>query len=237
MTNQSGNLPGTTAPQAQLARLRKRLLTLATQLERLNNKAESSKDGQLKSLLARATANAATASSLSDAVDTIGSQTALDLLVTTNNDVQINVAVTAFEDVPDTNNLKPLAKSMEPVVLQDETTSDPTDDHAGCQPKRFSCCSPDPDKWFEDGNSQTKGTGPDSMGNANSDGTNSAGNNTCEQPSYLMLTVPVSINTRTERVDEFLRLGDSLVAAAQAQLGQAREALCHASGEDTCSLF
>ncbi len=227
MTNQSGNLPGTTAPQAQLARLRKRLTSIATQLERLNNKAETSTDGQLKTLLARAKANATTAFSLTDAVDTIASQTALDLLVTANNGVQINVAVTAFEDVPDINNLKPLASAMAPVVLQDEDATD-GDDNQVPSTKRFSCCSPDPDKWFQNGDQNHKDEGGhDTTGGAN----------TCDQPSYLMLTMPVSISTSTERVDEFLRLGDSLVAAAQAQLGQAREALCHASGEDTCSLF
>jgi hypothetical protein len=230
MTNQSGILPGTTAPQAQLARLKKRLTNLNSQLERLGAKADSSKDGQLKNLLARAKANAMTASSLSDAVDTIASQTALDLLVTPNNDVHVNVAVTAFEDVPETNNLKPLATAMAPVVLQDEeAAADSTDTRGGCQPKRFSCCSPDPDRWFQEGNTEHK----DSADN----GAISGGANTCDQPSYLMLTLPVSIGTSTERVDEFLKLGESLLAAAQTQLGQAREALCHSSGEDTCSLF
>jgi hypothetical protein len=53
----------------------------------------------------------------------------------------------------------------------------------------------------------------------------------------MLLTLPVNIGTSQDRVDEFLRLGDSLVAAAQAQLGQARESICHSSGESTCSLF
>jgi hypothetical protein len=95
--------------------------------------------------------------------------------------------------------------------------------------QRFSCCSPDPSKWFQDDKNdhQTEPNGTDTAG----------GDNSCADPSYLMLTMPVNISTSTERVDEFLRLGDSLVAAAQKQLGEARAALCHASGEDTCSLF
>ena|SRR6202789_4570170 len=229
MINQSGNLPGTTAPQAQLARLRKKLTSLNSQLDRLSNKADASKDEQLKNLLSRARANTTTALSLGDAVETIASQTALDLLVTPNNDVHVSVAVTAFEDVPDINELKPLASAMAPVVLQDESSADSADNLGLQTPKRFSCCSPDPQKWFPEDNAGSK----DAKEHAATPG----GANTCDQPSYMMLTLPVSINTSKERIDEFLKLGDSLIAAAQGQLGQAREAICHSSGEDTCSLF
>jgi hypothetical protein len=230
MTNQSGNLPGTTAPQAQLARLRKRLTSLSTQLDRLSDKADASNDEQLKKLLSRARANTTTALSLSDAVETIASQTALDLLVTPNNNVHVSVAVTAFEDVPDINELKPLATAMAPVVLQDESSAGSEDNSLGLQtPKRFSCCSPDPQKWFPEDNAESK--------HKNDHAATSGGANTCEQPSYMMLTLPVSINSSKERIDEFLKLGDSLVATAQGQLGQAREAICHSSGEETCSLF
>lgn len=229
MTNQSGNLPGTTAPQAQLARLKKRLTSLNSQLDRLSDKAASSPDQGLKKLLSRARANAYTASSLSDAVDSIASQTALDLLVAPDNDVKVNVAVTAFEDVPDINNLKPLASAIAAVVLQDETPANQADGLGFQQPKRFSCCSPNPEKWFEDGHSDD--------GKTDDHAATAGGENTCAQPSYMLLTLPVNIGTSQERVDEFLRLGDSLVAAAQAQLGQARESICHNSGESTCSLF
>jgi hypothetical protein len=226
MTSENGNFPGTTAAQAQLTRLRKKLTSLSAQLDRVSDKANSSKDEQLKLLVSRARANTVTALSLSDAVDSIAGQTALDLLVAPNNDVKINVAVTAFEDVPDINNLKPLASAMAPVVLQEDEPTDSADGLQQFQSKRFSCCSPNPEQWFD----------KDEQG-ADSKGDTTSGANTCGQPSYLMLTLPVSINTSQERMSEFLKLGDSLLAAAQAQLGQARESICHSSGEDTCSIF
>ncbi|MBS1999442.1 MAG: hypothetical protein JSS86_24110 [Cyanobacteria bacterium SZAS LIN-2] len=232
MMNQSGNFPGTTAPQAQLARLKKRLANLSTQLAKVSAKAESSKDSQAQTLVARAKANTMTALSLSEAVDSIANQTALDLLTTPNNDVHVNVAVTAFEDVPDMNDLKPLATSVEPVVLQDNLPNAPASGPCGDldQPKRFSCCSPSPDRWFD-----KKGATADD--GDSSDTKPSTGANTCEEPSYVMMTMPVSISTSKERIDEFLKMGEALVAAAQTQMGQARESICHTSGEGTCSLF
>jgi len=233
MTNQSGNLPGMTAPQAQLARLKKRLVGLNTQLTKLSAKAASSKDEQAQTLVARAKANTITALSLSEAIDNIANQSALDLLTTPNNDVQVNVAVTAFEDVPDMNDLKPMATEVVPVVLKDDELP-PSGETIGCHDddsKQFSCCSPNPDRWFEDGERK------EDILNPQDDAATSGGANTCDQPSYVMMTMPVSISNSTQRVADFLKMGEALVAAAQAQIGQARESICHTSGEDTCSLF
>ena len=221
------------ASQAQLARLKKRLVGLNTQLTKLSAKAASSKDEQAQTLVARAKANTITALSLSEAIDTIASQSALDLLTTPNNDVQVNVAVTAFEDVPDMNDLKPMATEVVPVVLKDDELP-PSGETFGCHDddsKQFSCCSPNPDRWFEDGERK------EDILNPQADTANGGGANTCEQPSYVMMTMPVNISTSSQRVADFLKMGDALVAAAQAQIGQARESICHTAGEDTCSLF
>ena len=38
-------------------------------------------------------------------------------------------------------------------------------------------------------------------------------------------------------INDLLKLGDALLAAAQAQVGQARASICHKAGDDSCSLF
>jgi len=231
MNIQISNLPGTTAAQAQFVRLNKKLTTLSAQLNRLSERASASHDDNAKKLISRARANTITALSLVQAVDQIAGQSALDLLTTTDNDVQLNVAISAFDDVPDINTLKLLARNAVPVVLQDTLPSEAPDGLDLDQPKRFTCCCPDPEKWFRNDSKDTDGKA------TATDDKQPTGANTCEQPSYLMLSVPVGISTSTERVDTFLKLGDTLATVAKTQMGQARESICHMAGEDSCSLF
>ena len=229
------NFPGTSAPQAQLIRLRKKLTKLSDQLTILSARAQMSNDEKAKQLLARATSNTLTALSFSDAVENITNQSALDLLTTPENSVNVNVALTAFEDVPDTNDLKPLARQIAPIVLDEKLPVSQVKSGGALQtdqPRRFTCCSPDPSKWFGDN------CAPDqSPKAAPSPKVTTTGANTCDEPSYYALTLPVHINSSKERVDELLALTDALVTAAQGQLGQARESICHTNGSETCALF
>ena len=240
------SFPGTTAPQAQLARLQKKLTKLSDQLDILNNRAEMLHDEEAKKLLARCKSNAVSALSLTEAVTTISSQSALDLLTTPDNSVDVNIALTAFEDVPDANNLKIVARQVAPVVLDEKLpiTENKTGNLVGTdQPRRFTCCSPDPTKFFNCNADQQRAAQKPSnavstnSGSSNSSKGNTTGDNTCEAPSYFALTLPVTIGTSKERVDELLATGDLLIQAAQSQLGQARASLCHKTGDETCSLF
>ena len=235
MNLSDNNFPGTSAPQAQLIRLRKKLTRLSDQLTILSARAQMSNDEKAKGLLARATSNTLTALSFSDAVENITNQSALDLLTTPENSVNVNVALTAFEDVPDTNNLKPIARQIAPVVLDEKLPASHVKSAGALQtdqPRRFTCCSPDPGKWFGDNCASDQSTP-----SAPAPQTTTSGVNTCDEPSYYALTLPVHINSSKERVDELLALTDALVTAAKGQLGQARESICHTNGSDTCALF
>jgi hypothetical protein len=231
----TNGFPGTAAPQAQLARVKKKLTKLSDQLTVLSDRARLLGDDATKKILARATSNTITAHSFGEAVDSIASQSALDLLTAPDNGVQVNVALTAFEDVPEVCNLKPVATSIAAVVLEEKLPV--SENKAGGmlntdQPRRFTCCSPDPSKYFGELCSTPGRTAPPLdviLG--------PVGTNTCEQPSYVAIVLPVHISTSKERVDELLAMSELLITRAQAQVGQARQALCHASGEETCSLF
>lgn len=202
--------PGSNAAPVQLTRLKKRLTNLQLLLTGIEKQATASNSDAALQLVNRAKANSQTATNLSDTADLVANQSALEALHA--GSVNLEVTVISFEDVSELGVLK---QHAEP--LPEKSVDEPTitfSPRQGCT----TCAAPDPSKWFEQINSETKAEVTPAY---------------CQSPRVLV-ALPIDLNSKTTTVDELLKLTESTIAQAEGQIRLARMAICQSG--DSCSI-